>query len=128
MVETKARKVGVQVAYVNPACTSKHCSRCGEMGTRQRKRFECPHCGHADHADVNAAFNIASASCSVDRLHVDGDACNGSTDTPVRTLRERQRPPGLPSSALVEGMSESIQPGNLLFLLERPAVPECGGR
>lgn len=128
MVETKARKVGVQVAYVNPVCTSKHCSRCGETGTRRRKRFECPHCGHADHADVNAVFNIASASCSVDRLHADRVACNGSTDTPVRILRERRRTPGLPSSALVGGMSESIHAENLLFLLERPAVMACGGR
>ena len=61
MVERRARKLGIPVIYVNPAYTSKRCSRCGGFGHRYRKRFECPHCGYIVHADVNAAFNIASA-------------------------------------------------------------------
>jgi putative transposase len=119
MVEAKARKVGVQVIYVNPAFTSKQCSRCGEVGIRKRKRFECPYCGHADHADVNAAFNIACASSGADRLHVDRDACKGSTDTPVGPLRERRRSRSCPSG-LMGSMSESIHAGaeNLLVILE----------
>ncbi|MDT8356946.1 MAG: transposase [Methanomicrobiaceae archaeon] len=60
MVESKARKAGVPVAYIDPSWTSTRCRVCGQMGIRHRKRFECPHCGHADHADVNAAFNIAA--------------------------------------------------------------------
>lgn len=66
MVERKAQKLGIPVIYVNPACTSKRCSRCGGFGRRYRKRFECPHCGYTVHADVNAAFNIAIASWRAD--------------------------------------------------------------
>ncbi|MDP3564869.1 MAG: zinc ribbon domain-containing protein [Methanoregula sp.] len=60
MVERRARKRGIPVMYVNPAYTSKRCCRCGEFGRRSRKRFVCTHCGFVLHADVNAAFNIAT--------------------------------------------------------------------
>jgi putative transposase len=62
LVEKHALSRGIPVRYVNPANTSKRCSRCGSIGKRMRKRFECPHCGMVIHADVNAAFNIAVAS------------------------------------------------------------------
>lgn len=61
-VEKRAYDRGIPVIYVNPAYTSKRCSRCGSFGRRSRKHFECPHCGYMAHADVNAAFNIAAAS------------------------------------------------------------------
>jgi putative transposase len=60
LVEKRATERGINVMYVNPAYTSKRCSRCGKYGRRFRKRFECPHCGYVAHADVNAAFNIAT--------------------------------------------------------------------
>jgi len=62
LVEKRANERGIEVIYVNPAYTSKRCSRCGNFGRRSRKRFECTHCGYSAHADVNAAFNIASTA------------------------------------------------------------------
>lgn len=57
-VENKAQECGMSIALVNPAYTSKNCSRCGLRGVRKRHSFTCPHCGHTDHSDKNAAVNI----------------------------------------------------------------------
>ena len=85
-VWNKADLLGVPVVSVDPAYTSQDCSRCGTRGNRDDKVFRCPSCGHLEHADVNAAFNVASrppldGECVV-RLHADRDACKGSIDTP----------------------------------------------
>ena len=84
MIEYKAKLLGVPVVYVDPAYTSQMCSRCGQLGARNGKDFSCV-CGHVDHADVNASFNIAlrpSLEDGVGRLHQDRDWCKGRIDIP----------------------------------------------
>lgn len=53
----------MQVWYweVNPAYTSIECSQCGWRDKRSRNKqcFHCVACGYSDHADINAAKNIA---------------------------------------------------------------------
>jgi len=58
-VEYKAEALGKTVVSINPAYTSKICSRCGQKGTRKGLTFKCEHCGFELNADLNAARNIA---------------------------------------------------------------------
>jgi len=54
-----------RTALVPAAYTSRTCNRCGHEEKRNRPardRFECMACGHAEHADINAARNIADGS------------------------------------------------------------------
>jgi transposase len=50
-----------RVQRVRPHFTSQTCNACGhcEAGNRESQAFLCLRCGHSDHADVNAAKNIA---------------------------------------------------------------------
>ena len=74
--------------------TSQTCSRCGSLDNRNGKKFQCV-CGHADHADVNASFNIGKpVSCcspvlrtqNTSQLCKESDLCKGSTDTPQAAM------------------------------------------
>src|SRR3954464_10366099 len=52
-----------RVEKVDPAYTSQICHACGHCAAENRESqavFRCRACGHADHADVNAAKNIAA--------------------------------------------------------------------
>jgi putative transposase len=49
---------GSELAVVPAAYTSQTCSACGVLDARSREsqaRFRCVNCGHAEHADLNAA-------------------------------------------------------------------------
>ncbi|MFF5207373.1 RNA-guided endonuclease InsQ/TnpB family protein [Streptosporangium sp. NPDC000396] len=58
----KAARAGVAVIHVDPAYSSQECSRCHHVDSGNRpdqETFTCTSCGFAEHADVNAARNIA---------------------------------------------------------------------
>jgi len=52
-----AARDGKRIVLVNPRNTSRECGACGtiDAASRDRESFRCRACGHADHADVNAA-------------------------------------------------------------------------
>ncbi|WP_321416928.1 transposase [uncultured Methanomethylovorans sp.] len=84
-IEYKAKLHGVDVVYINPAYTSQTCSRCGCIGNREGKSFECLTCRHVENADINAAFNIAK-SPYISQSTKERDLVEGSTDTPIIAL------------------------------------------
>ena len=79
-LQYKARLRGIPIVFVEPRNTSKECSRCGSEGARIGKNFVCQ-CGHVDHADANAGFNIAMRP-NIGQSIADRDAVEGNADIP----------------------------------------------
>ena len=80
----KTRLLGIRVEYIDPHYTSQICSKCRHMVQREGKNFKCLDCGHVDHADVNASFNIGKPIPPhiLDQFDIDRDISKGSSDTP----------------------------------------------
>lgn len=60
-IRQKAEVSGAAVVFVDPRFTSRQCRACGHTAPENRERqavFRCVACGHADHADTNAARNV----------------------------------------------------------------------
>jgi IS605 OrfB family transposase len=67
-LEYKAALVGVAVAIVDPRNSSRECSQCHHLSTANRPNqstFRCQACGHASHADLNAAVNLRARGRAV---------------------------------------------------------------
>src|ERR671925_1599009 len=63
LVTRLEQKAPGRVEKVDPAYTSQICHACGHRAAENRESqavFRCRACGHTDHADVNAAKNIAA--------------------------------------------------------------------
>jgi putative transposase len=63
LVQRLEDKASGRVEKINPAYTSLTCSVCGRTDREARESqavFRCRACGHTEHADVNAAKNIAA--------------------------------------------------------------------
>jgi IS605 OrfB family transposase len=66
MLRYKCALRGIPLIEVDPAYTSQQCSRCGSIHKPNGKQFICLTCGHNDHRDANAAFNIARRGMPID--------------------------------------------------------------
>lgn len=89
MIDYKAKKLGVPVAYIEPQYTSQRCSRCGhiEAKNRKSKEFHCIKCGMVENADANAGFNIANLyQQGISRFNKDRDLLKGNTDIPKEAI------------------------------------------
>jgi len=76
-VAYKAEDAGREVIAVDPRHTSQRCSSCGHLDRENRRtqaEFRCQACGHAAHADVNAAINILRAGRARQAPACDGSA------------------------------------------------------
>jgi putative transposase len=117
-VEKRAGDRGIPVIYVNPAYTSRRCCRCGSLGRRAKKHFECPHCGYVAHADVNAAFNIAAGSLQSASggclEHGEQESLRREQKEERKEIRVRLSPP-----EPVPGGSDLTGGENLLAVLEQ---------
>lgn len=88
-LEYKAAGLGGHVLAVDPKNTSSTCKVCGNVSQFSRpkrgERYTCTSCGHEEHADAMAAFNILNKAFPNHRLTMVGvsGAVAGPRKTPL---------------------------------------------
>jgi IS605 OrfB family transposase len=83
-IEYKAAAAGVEAATVNPAFTSKGCSRCLHIGSRSsQSNFNCAHCGLRLNADINGARSVA---VRYDLMATGGYFCSLEVSQPAQSV------------------------------------------
>jgi transposase len=102
---------GGHLIKVEPAYTSQTCHACGVIDAASRKGqvFHCVHCGHEDHADVNAAKNILARGVGERSPEPAGDTqpmrveshSASELEQDSGAQREESRSPGIASALLV---------------------------
>ncbi|ABM38471.1 RNA-guided endonuclease InsQ/TnpB family protein [Polaromonas naphthalenivorans] len=81
MTQYKAARRNVLVGFVRPHHSSQECSLCGHTHPENRHgaAFLCQRCGYAQHADLNAATNIAARGVTLLR--------SGELETPPKAKK-----------------------------------------
>jgi IS605 OrfB family transposase len=103
LVTRLEQKAPGRVEKINPAYTSQTCHACGHCAAKNRESqtvFRCRACGHVDHADVNAANNIAAGravTCFARPTDPDRPPVRGALRPPGRATNREPQP--APSSA-----------------------------
>lgn len=104
----KAPWYGSELRLVPPRNTSRECSRCGHIDPENRlgcgRAFACVSCGHAEHADRNAAVNIKRLA-ALQEAQTAGPAGAKAHDSTGRPK---------PSHAL-ESVGASVKPHSLVL-------------
>ncbi|AFZ27552.1 transposase [Cylindrospermum stagnale PCC 7417] len=98
-VEYFGKVFGVVTVAVPPNFTSQNCSNCGEIVKKSlsSRTHVCPHCGHTQDRDHNAARNILEKGLST-AGHVgtnasgDIDLCLGGETPPSKPSRGKRKP------------------------------------
>jgi putative transposase len=100
LLEYKAELHGTLVVKVEPAGTTKQCSRCGVETEKPVwvRKHSCPTCGHEEDRDLNAAKNILSRGRK--RL-----GAGRSESTPVQTAFPTFTPSRVDAKRVVEAGS-----------------------
>lgn len=88
-IKYKAALLGVPLYYVPARYTSRICSKCGILNIPNGKHYKCA-CGHEDHRDANAAFNISAiANILYGRALTDRVVSVGLIDNPLNQRLEK---------------------------------------